>query len=188
MLVIGVLLWSLVHLSQRLVPDTRARIIDRIGEDPYKGVFSVLIIASLVLIVLGWRGSVPYPVHDAPQWGRAATVLLMAPALILFVAANMQTNIKLLLRHPQLTGLILFAIAHLLGNGDRRSVVLFAGLGLWAIAEIVLINMRVGSWKRPAAVPWMKDLLPLIVGLVLFGGLTWLHPYFTGRPVLLLSP
>lgn len=188
MLVSGILLWALVHLSQRLVPDFRAAIIGRVGENPYKGIFSLLIIGSLVLIVLGWRGSVPYPVYNAPQWGRAAAVLLMAPALILFVASNMPTNIKRLLRHPQLTGVLLWAIAHLLGNGDRRSVVLFAGLGLWALAEIVAINWRAGAWQRPVTVPLTRDLLPVAVGLVVFGLLTWLHPYFTGMPVILAGP
>ncbi|MDH3589058.1 MAG: NnrU family protein [Gammaproteobacteria bacterium] len=184
MLVLGVLLWALVHSSKRLAPGVRAGIIERIGENPYKGIFSLLIIGSLVLIVFGWRGSVPYSVYRPPQWGHGATVLLMLPALILFVSSNMPTNIKRLLRHPQLAGLALWAIAHLLGNGDRRSVVLFAGLALWAIAEILLINWREGAWQRPPAVARKQDLKPVIIGLVVFAVLAWLHPYFTGMPAL----
>lgn len=176
----GVLLWSVVHLSVALTPGVRDGLADRIGENGYKGLFSLLIVASIVLLVIGWRGSIPYPVYNRPQWGHIATVALMAPALILFLAARFSTNIKRFVRHPQLTGLVLWAVAHLLGNGDRRSLVLFGGLALWSIAEIVLISRREGPWVKPDTAPVQNDILAVAIGLVAFAALFALHPYFSG--------
>ena len=175
----------MVHLSVCLTPGIRAKLMDRFGEDPYKGLFSLLIVASIVLIVLGWRGSVPYPVYDPPQWGRIVAVILMAVALILFLASSLPTNLKRVMRHPQLTGIVLWAAAHLLSNGDRRSIVLFVGLALWSIAEIVVINRRDAVWVKPSAVAVSKDLLPVVFGAIVFVLLYWLHPYFTGVPLVL---
>ena len=72
---------------------------------------------------------------------------------ILFFAAYPPTNVKRLLRHPQLTGVALWGVGHLLANGESRSIVLFGGLTLWAIAEIVVINRRDGARDKPAPVP-----------------------------------
>lgn len=185
LLICGILLWSLVHLSKSLAPGVRAGLSGRIGDNAYKGLFSLLIVFSLVLIVLGWRGSVPLPGYDPPQWGRIVAVALMVPALILFFASNLPTNLKRLLRHPQLTGVTMWAVAHLLSNGDRRSLVLFGGFALWCIAEIIFINRRDGAWTRPAAVPIINDLKPVAIGIGAFALLAWVHPYFAGVPLMI---
>ena len=182
-LMAGVLLWSVAHLSGCLAPGPRARLLNRVGEPVYKGIFSLVMVASIVMIVVGWRSSVPYSVYRPPQWGHLATLILMVPAIILFVASNMPTNLKRVLRHPQLTGFALWAAIHLLSNGDRNSVVLFGGLALWAILQIVLINRRDGAWTRPAAVPVMKDLIPVVVGIAVFAVLLWAHPFLAGMPI-----
>ena len=89
-------------------------------------------------------------------------------------------NVKRVLRHPQLTGLIVWAIGHLLANGDILSVVLFGGLGVWAVAEIVLINRREGAWVKPEPVPISAEIRPVLIGLVVFVALFAAHPYLFG--------
>lgn len=179
-LILGVLTWSLVHLSQFLAPRLRSTLIGRLGENPYKGLFSILIIASLVLMVLGWRNSVPHPVFPTPAWGRIVTLILSGVAMILFVSSGMPTNIRRFLRHPQLTGFALWSVAHLPANTDHRSLILFGGLAGWAVLEILFINRRDGIWTKPAAVPFKRDLLPIFVGTIAYVILLWAHPWITG--------
>ena len=78
------------------------------------------------------------------------------------------------LRHPQLIGVCLWAGAHLLVNGDMPSLVLFGGLLLWALAEIVLINRT--PWTRPAIIPPLrKEITVPLAALVVYGLAAWVH-------------
>ena len=179
-LLLGVLVWSVVHASKSAAPGLRAGLVQRLREDPYKGLFSLAILLSVVLMVVGWRAATPTPVYAPPAWGHAAALPLMIVALVLLVASAVPTNIKRVVRHPQLTGVALWALAHLLANGDRRSIVLFAGIGIWALLEMVLINRREGARQKPAPLPLSADLKPLVGGLVAYFVLLVAHPYLFG--------
>lgn len=183
-LALGVLVWSGVHLFPSLAAPTRSAWVERAGEGTYKGGFAFALVASLVLMVLGWRATPPVLVYSPPLWGPTAAIPLMALGLLLFVASGVPTNIKRILRHPQLTGVATWSAAHLLSNGDDRSLVLFGGLGLWAILEMLFINRRDGAWEKPGAVPPQAELRPLIATVVAFALLYFVHPYIAGVPVL----
>ena len=92
----------------------------------------------------------------------------------------MKSNIKRFLRHPMLSGVVLWAIGHLLMNGDDRSLVLFAGIGIWAVLEILLINRRQGAYEKPPVIPVVRDLIPLAAGAVVFAVFLFLHPWLFG--------
>jgi uncharacterized membrane protein len=104
---------------------------------------------------------------------------------VLFVASNLPTNLKRLIRHPQLTGVATWAFAHLLANGDSRSLVLFGGIGVWAVVEMGLLNRRDGAWRRPEPLPLVAELKPLIGAAVAFAILFLAHPYIAGVSPLL---
>lgn len=180
LLVSGLILWWSVHLFPATATDIRARLINRFGSGAYKGCFALLIVISIILMVSGWRSIEPVDVYLPPAWGRHLTYILVLLTFILFVAAKRKTNIKRLLRHPQLTGLVLWSTGHLFANGDNRSLVLFIGLGVWAILEIVMINRRTGAWIKPDPVPVQSDVITVLLGLVLFTVLFWAHPYLSG--------
>ena len=180
LLVTGILLWSVVHLFKAIAPGARQSLITRLGEGVYKGVFALLILASLALIVLGWRSSTPELVYLAPAALRHVTMLLMLIAIILFVASAIPSDIKRWLRHPQMLAVIVWSIAHLLSNGEDRSLLLFGGLGVWAVLEILFINRRDGDWLRPAPTGWMRVLIPLIVGVVVYAVVVYFHAYLAG--------
>ena len=76
-LVIGVLMWSAVHLLPSAGAPLRARAADRLGQ-VYQGVFALAILASVGLMVLGWRSTPPRGVYPPPAWGSGAANLLMA--------------------------------------------------------------------------------------------------------------
>jgi uncharacterized membrane protein len=181
LLILGVALWACVHLLPSVAPSLRAGWKARLGEQRYRGLFSLAIVASIALMVVGWRSSPFEPVYRPPSWGVWATEggMLVALYLLAGVGSPAPSNVKRFLRHPQLTGIALWAGAHLLSRGDARSLVLFGGIGAWALFSMVFINRRDGAWIKPAAVPPSREVRPAAVGLVAYAVLFWAHPYFT---------
>ncbi len=180
LLMTGLMIWCLVHLFPAACVTTRDGLIRKFGPGPYKGIFALLIVTSIVLMVLGWRSIQPEDIYHVPVWGRHVTYLLALITFILFVAAKRKTNIKRILRHPQLTGLVLWSIGHLLANGEQRSLALFTTLGLWAIVEMVMINRRTGPWIKPDPLPMKNDVITVLIGIVLFSVLLLVHQYIAG--------
>lgn len=185
-MVAGLALWVVVHLFPSVAKNARQAVMARIGNGPYQGVFALLIITSLVLIVFGWRNAVPEIIYLPPPVLRTPAMLLVVIAFILFVASNFpRTRIKRFLRHPQLSGVLLWAIAHLMANGDSRSLLLFGTLGAWAIVEMILINRRDGAWQKPAEVmPVMLEFVIPAIGLVLAVLVVKFHYYIAGVPLI----
>ena len=158
-LTLGVLLWSLTHLVPAALPDVRRRLLEKLGENGYKGIFTLLMVLAIYLVISGWKATLPVSVFLPPIWGRHVTALLMLVAFVLFFAPYPPNNIKRVLRHPQLTGVLVWGVGHLLANGEGRSIVLFGGLALWALVEMVLINRRDGAWVKPDPAPRKNDLV-----------------------------
>ena len=179
-LVFGVLIWSVTHLVPAVLPDARGRLFNRLGENRYKGVFSLGILLGLVLIVLGWRSVIPTGVYAPPLAPNPLVSLLVLAALILFAASASPGNIRRYIRHPQMAAVILWGVAHLLTNGSNRAIVLFGGLSLWAVLEIILCNKRDGAWQKPAKAAVKVDVITVVAGLVVFAVLAYFHPAFFG--------
>ncbi|TXH03766.1 MAG: NnrU protein [Nevskiaceae bacterium] len=180
LLIAGILLWAATHLFVALGVDARQRLIARLGTGPYRGLFSLVLVAALALIVLGWRAMPVELLYSPPAGMRHVTMALMPFAVILFTSARAPTDIKQWIRHPQLTGVKLWAVAHLLAHGETRAVILFGGLLAWAVLEVILINRRDGAWKKPAPVGALKTAISAVVGLVVTAALMFAHPWFTG--------
>ena len=179
-LVLGVFLWSVVHFIPAAAVNFRKSLIEKIGEKPYKALFTLLMLFALYLAISGWRSSIPVNLFQPPIWGRHATALLVLIGFILFLAPYHATNLKRFLRHPQLTGIVVWGAGHLLANGESRSVVLFGGLAAWAFIEIILLNRRDGAWVKPEPVPLKKDFLLAIAGLTFYLVLAFSHRWLFG--------
>ncbi|CUH77982.1 NnrU family protein [Tropicibacter naphthalenivorans] len=177
-LILGVALWWAAHLFKRLAPSARAGL----GAKG-KGIVAIVLAVSVVLMIVGYRGA-----EGAFFWGRhPATVginnLIMIFALYLTSPGPSKGALLYKMRHPMLIGFLLWTVAHLLVNGDVPSFVLFGGLGLWAIVEILVINRAEPDWTPPAKGPIKKDIIFMVASLVLLaviGGIhTWLgYPTF----------
>lgn len=180
-LVLGILLWSAAHLMKSVAIPLRQGLVDRVGgEQPWRGVFSLILLAALGLIVFGWRSTIPHPAYAPPSWGDWVTQFAVFAAFILFAASGMQTNLKRWIRHPQLTGVVVWAGGHLAANGEWRSLVLFGGIGLWALVSVFTISKRDGAWEKPEPAPFLAE-LKLVVGATVVFLLVYLaHPYFAG--------
>lgn len=184
LLIIGVALWSATHLFPALAPSARQGLVARLGENAYKGVFALLIVAALAFIIMGWKAAPPATVADflyaPPAWGRHVTALLVLIAFVLFGASHGANNIARRIRHPQLTAVLVWAAGHLLANGETRSVVLFGGLAAWAMVSILLINRREGPRVRPEPAPRRKDVIAVVAGLVVYAVFAGAHPWLFG--------
>lgn len=179
-LVLGVLLWSVMHFIPAVAADFRNKLVSGIGEKPYKGIFALAMVLALYLVISGWKATIPEFVYLPPAWGRHLTALLVLISFILFIAPYHATNLKRYLRHPQLSGVALWGFAHLLANGEGRSIELFGGLALWAVAEIILLNRRDGAWVKPDPVPRKKDLVLLVAGFTTYLIVALAHQWLFG--------
>ena len=145
---IGITLFCLVHLFPALAPAAREKMILKLGENPYKGIYSLAILSGIVMIVFGWKATIPSPLYVPPLGPGILPTVLVFAGLVLFFASQMKGYLKRTLRHPQMIGTLLWAGSHLLTNGDTRSVILFGSLAAWAAFEIVLCNRGQGGCHR----------------------------------------
>ena len=111
--------------------------------------------------------------------------LLMLVAILLFGVGSRGSWLAGRMRHPMLTGFLIWALSHLLVNGDAASVVLFGGLGVWAILQIILINRAEGAWVRPEQKPFgARDIRLIVVWLVMFVVIAAVHVWLGHNPFL----
>jgi uncharacterized membrane protein len=183
-LITGILLWSFMHFIPVIATDFRKRLVDSMGEKPYKIVFGLIVFGALFLIISGWKATVPSMVYTPVTWAGPVAFVLVLIGAVLFASPYPPNNFKRLFRHPQLVGGILWAIAHLLANGDSRSVTLFGGMGAWALIQIILTNRRNSTWERPVPVRFNYDIGVAIFSAGLFALFLFAHQYLFGVSLL----
>jgi len=167
--------------------EARGALIARLGEWPYKGLFSVVSIIGVILIGWGfarYRATEWVDVWYPPAWTRHVTVALMWPAVILVVAAYIPGNIKRTLKHPMLAGVKLWAFAHLIANGDLGSIVLFGSILAWAVFDRISLKRRTDPGAPPIPVGgWGNDVVAIVVGTLVYLALGFVfHPLVIGVP------
>ncbi len=165
--------------------DARAGLIARIGEVPYKIGFSVVAAVGLVLIGYGYalyRDTGWINVWYPPAWTRHVTVLLMWPASICLVAAYFPGAIKRTLKHPMLVAVKLWAVGHLIANGDLGSIILFGSILAWAVYDRITLKRRSDPGAPPIPMGGGRnDLIAIVGGTVLYLALGLLfHPLVIG--------
>jgi uncharacterized membrane protein len=185
-LILGLILFVAPHVfvTRR---EARAAAIARLGEGAYKGLFALVSIVGVILIAWGfarYRAAGPIDIWYPPNWMRHVTAALTWPAIVFLVAAYIPGNIKRALKHPMLVGVKLWALAHLLSNGDLGSVILFGGILAWAVFDRISLKRRTDPGAPPIPVGgWGKDAAAVVVGTLLYLALGfWFHPYVVGVP------
>jgi uncharacterized membrane protein len=176
-LILGLLVWTAAHMFKRATPDARASLGQAMGAGPTKGIMAALIGVGLILIIWGYRRAPFVPVYDPPSWGIHLNNLLMLAAVFLLGAGRSRGHARSWLRHPMLAGVNVWAVAHLLVNGDQASLVMFGWLGAWAVASMLLINAREPVWQRPAPGPIAGDIRLALITVVVFGVIAAIHAW-----------
>lgn len=103
--------------------------------------------------------------------------LLMLVAVFVFGMSATTGRLRGKMRHPQLTSVKIWAVAHLLVNGDLASIILFGGMLAWAVLEVILINKAVPVWDRPQPGEAKKDVVLVVITFVMFGLMTGVHAW-----------
>lgn len=183
LLLAGIVLFAGVHLIPSLAPALKSRWLGRLGEGGYKGTFSLLLLAAFALMILGWRSTPPAYLYLPPPAARHPAMALLVIAFGMMVVSSRNSRLRLLVRHPQLTGVALWGCAHLLLNGDSRSLLLFGGMSLWAIVEIVAINRREGDWIKAEAPPWSAEIITGVITAIVVVAIVLIHPWLAGVPI-----
>jgi len=189
-LVMGLALFIGIHLVTTQ-PDLRQGLAQRMGDGPYKGLYSLLSFAGLALIILGYHkvqlapGKNPI-LWTPPLWGRHVTMLLMLPVFPLLVATYLPGRISAAIRHPMITAVKFWALAHLFVRGDAASVLLFAGLLGWAVYDRISLKHReTAGLVSVNSGPMRNDIIAIVAGLAIYAiFLKWGHALLIGVPLL----
>ncbi len=185
LIVLGLALWWWAHLWKRVAPTSRGR-----WGEAGKGLVAALVLAGVALMVIGFRGSEWLGIEGAefvelwypPQFLVHVNNLLMAFAVYLYAASGMKTRITRVIRHPQLTAVKAWAVAHLLVNGDQASVVLFGGLLVWAVVEVILINRAEPRPVPPAPAPLGREIGAAVAAAVVLIAIMLAHNWLGVPP------
>ena len=178
-LVIGVVLWAYSHLMKRVTPGFRAGLDD----GPGKGVVTVLTLLSLAAMIYGYKHAAVIPLWEPPAFLRHINNVLMVIAVLLIGLGSSRGVMRTWLRHPMLTSVKVWALAHLLVNGDLASVILFGGLMAWAVVDVILINRMEPPWAKPAKGPVLNDVIYVVLSAVLFGVIVFVHGWLGYPPL-----
>jgi uncharacterized membrane protein len=192
-LILGLVIFFAAHLVPAS-PGLRDGLISRFGDGAYKVAFSVVSLAGLVLIVLGYHKLQLMPgknpvLWDPPAWTRHITFLLMLPAMILLVASLVPSRIRTATKHPMLIAIKTWALAHLITNGDMGSLVLFGAFLAFAVYDRISIKRHPRKATAPAtpAGP-INDVLVVVAGVALYASmLFWGHTHLIGVPLISTS-
>ncbi|MEL7347098.1 MAG: NnrU family protein [Pseudomonadota bacterium] len=182
LLILGLALFAALHLPKPMALPQRAALVEKIGDGGVKGVFALGLVLSVVLMTIGYQSATFVNVWFPPAFLTGINNLLMIFAIGIFIAGGIPGHVRHWIRHPQLVGFKLWAVAHLLVNGDLASIILFGGLLAWAVVTLIMINKRDGKGPKPAPQGLMPNLIHGGVTVVAFLGATAAHNWLGVYP------
>jgi uncharacterized membrane protein len=187
LLIAGLALFIGVHLvtTRRAF---RASLIARLGAGGYKAIYGLLSLAGIVLIAYGfglYRRTEWFDVWYPPVALKHLALVLVWVAIVLVVASYLRGRIYTTLKHPMLAGIKLWAVAHLLANGDIGSIILFGSLLAWAVYDRISLKYRDDAGAPPIPVGGVgNDALAVGAGTLVYLALALVfHPVVIGVPV-----
>ena len=219
LLILAAALWVFVHVG---ISGTSLRdaVVARLGEGRFMLAFSIASVVSITLLVLAWQNAETTVLWSAPAWLRWILALLMLPSFVLFMASHKRNptavgnkglgedprGIQRVTRHPMLMSFAIWALVHVIGNGDTAALVFFGAFLVTAVAGMPSIDAKLArrhgeAWAGFAAktsilpfgailagrnrlvlaeIGWM----PPVVGLILWAALLHFHRAVFGLPAL----
>lgn len=200
-LVVAALIWLLIHIG---IAGTAARdaMVARLGDGPFRGLFSLLSILSLALLVWAWRFMWTTPWWYSPDWLRWILVAVMLVAFLLFVASVTTPNptaaggeqalarpprgIQRITRHPMLWSFILWAAVHIIGNGDSGATVFFGTFLVTALVGMPSIDAKLAR-RDPMAWQALSAVTSIVPFVAIAQGRNRFVPGEIGWPTLLIA-
>lgn len=180
---IGFVIFFGTHLWTALARRNREALIRKLGAGPYKGLYSLVSLAGFALIIAGWRGADASVLYAPPAWTKHVAYLLMLFALILLAAAYLpKGKIAAAAKHPMLAAVKFWAFAHLVANGEVRSVILFGAFLAFGVIDRIAVKRR--GEPTPSAGAAVNDAMAIAAGAAAWAAIYfYLHPYIAGVPL-----
>ncbi len=188
-LIAGLVIFFGVHTLTTL-RELRAGLVTRLGPGLYKAVYSLASLIGFVLIVLGYkayRAAGYVDVWTPPRGMAHLSILLMWPAMVALVAAYAPPGeIKRRLKHPMLVAVKVWALAHLLSNGDLGSIILFGSFLGWAVYDRISVKKRADGSELPIITGARRnDVVAIVLGTIFWALFMFvLHPLLIGVQVI----
>jgi uncharacterized membrane protein len=201
----------------------RPALVRLLGEKTFSGVYSLLVAIALAWMAYA-HATAPYvAIWGDPPWAQHLLPLIMVPSVLLVVLGLTSSNPTLgpqgaaalagaghgataITRHPMLWGFALWAIGHLLANGDEATVILTGGILILSLGGAAAIDAKkraaLGApyeafMARTSFVPFLAlaqgrarlnwaeiGLWRIVLAVVVYVALVLLHPYVIGRPAI----
>jgi uncharacterized membrane protein len=190
-LVFGLVVFFFTH-SMGIFSKTRAFFLKNLGEDYLKRYTMVGALIGLIAIIYGfgaYRAGGYIDVWYPPVWTRHLAASLMLFSIILMVSAFIPSFIKTKAKHPMLASVKIWALSHLIANGDLGSMVLFGSFLIWAVASRISMKYREPALKIAQVpvshVPFgQSDVRVLLIGVgVYLATAMFLHKWLIGVAV-----
>ncbi|MEM6667140.1 MAG: NnrU family protein [Pseudomonadota bacterium] len=185
-LILGLIIFFGIHSSRIFAEDARTNFIAARGENNWKGVYVVASFIGLGLMVWGYgmaREAGPVMVFDAPVWTRHLNYVLMLPIFVMLISAYFPGRISAALKHPMLVAVKLWALGHLLANGDLASLLLFGAFLAWGVMDRISVKRRPVTAGGPPRAPasGANDIIAIVGGLGFYVAfMLWLHQVVSG--------
>lgn len=184
-LVLGLVIFLGLHSTRIFAEGARANAMARLGENQWKGLYSLLSAIGLVLIVWGFARARfdAAQLWTPPPGARHATILLMLASMLLLAGYFVKrSHIAVAVHHPMVWSVAVFGAAHLIANGSAADVLLFGAFLVWALADLASSYARD---RRNAVVypepSWGATFGATVLGLALFAAIgLWLHGLLFG--------
>ena len=177
LLILGIIIFFSIHLVP--ISPLKKILINRLGENKYKGLYSLIALVGLLIIIYGFGHADFHPVWDPLPYSREITLALMPISMVLLAAANVQTNIKRFIKHPMLIAVLIWSFVHLIANGDLRSIMLFGSFGVYALIDIIF-SKKVLTTNNTTNYTLAKDIIVIIIGLLIYAVIVYFHQYIAG--------
>lgn len=162
----------------------RARLVNRIGENGFRIFYSIVSVLALVMLARAWEGAPAMPLWTAPAWLRLLLAVIMLPAFLFFAAGLLRNptavggevlagqqvrGIQRITRHPMLWSFALWALVHVIGNGDVASLIFFGSFAISAFLGMPSIDLKLAARSAEAAAKLRAETSILPFGAILAG-------------------
>ena len=189
-LIIGLVIFFGMHLVP--VTGVKSSLIERMGEKKYQSIFSIISLVGFIIIIYGFSlidtcnpmmadcETDNFYLWDSFEYSKEISFLLMPISIIFLVASQMKSNIKKVVHHPMLIGVLIWSFVHLLSTGDLRSIILFASFGAFSIIDIIFTRKTA---EQGISFSILNDVVVIVVGLVLYSIILYFHEYVSGLQI-----
>ncbi len=179
---LGLVTFYLVHLIP-FNQNFREHLVEKLSHKLYLALFALITFLGVILAILGWNDFSNVYFYEPSIFLKQLNLMIMLPVAYLWVAAEVPNNIKRFIKHPMLLGMKLWALGHLLANGDLRSMILFISFFIFSIVATVFAN-RKPQPESFTSKPITYDIAVVVVSLLGYIAIAYFHGFLFRMPVM----